>query len=356
MSTMHLDLGLAQTINRATHVTRGFRRIVMVTATGDNRPDRLVADLTDEFSRRGIEVSQLPIEGSEGITVPSSVPAPARKVLKKWSLHRQEKTRQDLGESLDHQSAIIVTDPNRLDEVADLPVAGQADRPVVVLLATDPDKAPDELPQLVDLVVTPNPDTNPWKHLGVPVHSIGVPAAGASPTPGDRPKRVALLGPCTDEELSEALATFDRACQVVPGWSLEVCLDDETRIHSAVAARRDVGIHPARSENTIMNQSELALVLTREEDLASRILDAAGAGLPAIAYADTPAAADILSRSGYPATNMEELASALSQGMADAPLRRIQRESAADVVSDHGSSKIGDAWLDLMFTVGRSRR
>lgn len=233
MSTMHLDLGLAQTINRATHVTRGFRRIVMVTATGDNRPDRLVADLTDEFSRRGIEVSQLPIEGSEGITVPSSVPAPARKVLKKWSLHRQEKTRQDLGESLDHQSAIIVTDPNRLDEVADLPVAGQADRPVVVLLATDPDKAPDELPQLVDLVVTPNPDTNPWKHLGVPVHSIGVPAAGSSPAPGDRPKRVALLGPCTDEELSEALATFDRACQVVPGWSLEVCLDDETRVHSA---------------------------------------------------------------------------------------------------------------------------
>ena len=188
------------------------------------------------------------------------------------------------------------------------------------------------------------------------MHSIGVPAAGASPTPGDRPKRVALLGPCTDEELSEALATFDRACQVVPGWSLEVCLDDETRVHSAVAARRDVGIHPTGSENTIMNQSELALVLTREEDLASRILDAAGAGLPAIAYADTPAAADILSRSGYPATNMEELASALSQGMADAPLRRIQRESAADVVSDHGSSKIGDAWLDLMFTVGRSRR
>lgn len=356
MSTMHLDLGLTQTINRATHVTRGFRRIVMVTATGDNRPDRLVADLADEFSRRGIEVPQLPIEGSKDTTAPSSVPAPARKVLKKWSLHRQEKTRQDLGESLDHQSAIIVTDPSRLDEIADLPVAGQADRPVVVLLATDPDKAPDELPQLVDLVVTPNPDTNPWKHLGVPVHSIGVPAAGASPTPGDRPKRVALLGPCTDEELSEALATFDRACQVVPGWSLEVCLDDETRIHSAVAARRDVGIHPARSENTIMNQSELALVLTREEDLASRILDAAGAGLPAIAYADTPAAADILSRSGYPATNMEELASALSQGMADAPLRRIQRESAADVVSDHGSSKIGDAWLDLMFTVGRSRR
>ena len=253
MSTMHLDLGLAQTINRATHVTRGFRRIVMVTATGDNRPNRLVADLTDEFSRRGIEVSQLPIEESKDTTAPSSVPAPARKVLKKWSLHRQEKARQDLGESLDHQSAIIVTDPSRLDEIADLPVAGQADRPVVVLLVTDPDKAPDELPQLVDLVVTPNPDTNPWKHLGVPVHSIGVPAAGASPTPGDRPKRVALLGPCTDEELSEALATFDRACQVVPGWSLEVCLDDETRIHSAVAARRDVGIHPAGSENTIMS-------------------------------------------------------------------------------------------------------
>ena len=36
MSTMHLDLGLAQTINRATHVTRGFRHIVMVTAAGDN--------------------------------------------------------------------------------------------------------------------------------------------------------------------------------------------------------------------------------------------------------------------------------------------------------------------------------
>ena len=176
MSTMHLDLGLAQTINRATHVTRGFRRIVMVTATGDNRPNRLVADLTDEFSRRGIEVSQLPIEESKDTTAPSSVPAPARKVLKKWSLHRQEKARQDLGESLDHQSAIIVTDPSRLDEIADLPVAGQADRPVVVLLVTDPDKAPDELPQLVDLVVTPNPDTNPWKHLGVPVHSIGVPA------------------------------------------------------------------------------------------------------------------------------------------------------------------------------------
>ena len=348
MSTMHLDLGLAQTINRATHVTRGFRRIVMVTATGDNRPNRLVADLTDEFSRRGIEVSQLPIEESKDTTAPSSVPAPARKVLKKWSLHRQEKARQDLGESLDHQSAIIVTDPSRLDEIADLPVAGQADRPVVVLLVTDPDKAPDELPQLVDLVVTPNPDTNPWKHLGVPVHSIGVPAAGASPTPGDRPKRVALLGPCTDEELSEALATFDHFVNTLP--------DGYQTVIAAVPAPRDVGIHPAGSENTIMNQSELALVLTREEDLASRILDAAGAGLPAIAYADTPAAADILSRSGYPATNMEELASALSQGMADAPLRRIQRESAAEVVSGHGSSKIGDAWLDLMFTVGRSRR
>lgn len=48
MSTMHLDLGLAQTINRATHVTRGFRHIVMVTAAGDDHPDRLVADLSDE--------------------------------------------------------------------------------------------------------------------------------------------------------------------------------------------------------------------------------------------------------------------------------------------------------------------
>lgn len=356
MNTMHLDLGLTQTIQRATHVTRGFRRVVMVTAAGHDRPDRLVADLTDEFSRRGIEVSQLPIEGSEDASAPSSVPAPARKVLRKWSRHRDEKARQALDESLDHQSAIIVTDPSRLDEVADLQVAGQAVRPVVILLATDPDKTPDELPQLVDLVVTPNPDTNPWKHLGVPVHSIGVPATSASPAPGNRPKRVALLGPCTDEELSDALVAFDRACQVVPGWSLEVCLDDETRAHSAVAARRDVGIHPAGSENTVMNQSELALVLTREEDLASRILDAAGAGLPAVAYADTPAAADILSRCGYPAANREELASALSQGMADAPLRRIQRESAAEVVSDHDKSKIGDAWLDLMFSVGRSRR
>ena len=62
---MHLNLGLAKTINRATHVTRGFRRIVMVTAAGEGRPGRLVADLTNEFSRRGIDVSQLPIEGSE---------------------------------------------------------------------------------------------------------------------------------------------------------------------------------------------------------------------------------------------------------------------------------------------------
>ncbi|WCC80113.1 glycosyltransferase family 1 protein [Cutibacterium equinum] len=353
---MHLDLGLSQTIKRATHVTRGFRRIVMVTASGNDRPNRLVTDLADEFSRRGIEVSQLPVDGSQDITATSALPAPARKVFKNWSHRRHEKARQDLKDSLDHQSAIIVTDPRRLDEFADLQDAGRTDRPVVVLLATDPDTALDELPPLVDLVVTPNPPTARWEGLSVPVHSIGVPAAGGSPAPGERPKRVVLLGPCTDEELSDALTTFDRACQVVPGWSLEVCLDDETRAHGVVAARRDVGIHPAGSENIIMNQSELALVLTREEDLASRILDAAGAGLPAVAYADTPAAADILARCGYPATTTDELASALSQGMADAPLRRIQRESVAQVVSDHDSSKIGHAWLDLMFNVQRSRR
>ena len=103
-----------------------------------------------------------------------------------------------------------------------------------------------------------------------------------------------------------------------------------------------------------MNQSELALVVTRKEDQASRILDAASAGLPAVAHADTPAAADILSRCGYLAT--AELSSALAQGMADAPLRRIQRESVAEVLSDHASAKTGNAWLDLMFNVGRSRR
>ncbi|MBZ0241284.1 MAG: glycosyltransferase family 1 protein, partial [Cutibacterium acnes] len=102
----------------------------------------------------------------------------------------------------------------------------------------------------------------------------------------------------------------------------------------------------------VMNQSELALVMTRKEDLASRILDAAGAGLPAAAYADTPAAADILSRCGYPAAG--ELSSALAQGMADAPLRRIQREYVAEVLADHAGAKIGEAWLDLMFNVGRS--
>lgn len=353
MSTMHLDLGLAQTINRATHVTRGFRHIVMVTAAGDDHPDRLVADLSDEFSRRGIKVSQLPI-GPEDVIIASSTPAPARKVLTKWSHHRQEKTRQELDESLDQQSAIIFTDPRRLDEVADLQVANRPERPVVVLLATDPENAPDELPELVDVVVTPNPKTDPWMHLGIPVHSIGVPAAGGNPAPGDRPKRVALLGPCTDEQLADALLAFDRACQVVPGWSLEICLDDESRVHSAVAARRDVGIHPAASENTVMNQSELALVMTRKEDLASRILDAAGAGLPAVSYADTPAAADMLSRCGYPATG--ELSSALAQGMADAPLRRIQQESAAKVLADHAAAKISEAWLDLMFNVVRSRR
>ena len=133
---------------------------------------------------------------------------------------------------------------------------------------------------------------------------------------------------------------------------MEICLDDESRARSAVAARRDVGIHPAGSENTVMNQSELALVMTRKEDLASRILDAAGAGLPAAAYADTPAAADILSRCGYPAAG--ELSSALAQGMADAPLRRIQREYVAEVLADHAGAKIGEAWLDLMFNVGRS--
>ena len=101
-----------------------------------------------------------------------------------------------------------------------------------------------------------------------------------------------------------------------------------------------------------MNQSELALVMTRKEDLASRILDAAGAGLHAAAYADTPAAADILSRCGYPAAG--ELSSALAQGMADAPLRRIQREYVAEVLADHAGAKIGEAWLDLMFNVGRS--
>lgn len=190
MSTMHLDLGLAQTINRATHVTRGFRHIVMVTAAGDDHPDRLVADLSDEFSHRGIKVSQLPI-GPEDVTIASSTPAPARKVLTKWSHHRQEKARQELDESLDQQSAIIFTDPRRLDEVADLQVANRPECPVVVLLATDPDNAPDELPELVDVVVTPNPKTDPWMHLGIPVHSIGVPAAGGNPAPGDRPKRVA---------------------------------------------------------------------------------------------------------------------------------------------------------------------
>ena len=311
ISTMHLDLGLAKTINRATHVTRGFRRIVMVTAAGDDCPNRLVADLTEEFSRRGIEVSQLPLVGAEKPI--SSMATPAHKVLAKWSRHRQENARHELGESLDHQSAIIVADPCRLDEVVDLRGADRSDRPVVVLLATDPDKAP-----------------------------------------GDRPKRIVLLGPYTDEQLADVLVAFDRACQVVPGWSLEVCLDDESRARSAVAARRDVGIYPAGSEETIMNQSELALVVTRKEDQASRILDAASAGLPAVAHADTPAAADILSRCGYLAT--AELSSALAQGMADAPLRRIQRESVAEVLSDHASAKTGNAWLDLMFNVGRSRR
>ena len=346
---MHLNLGLAKTINRATHVTRGFRRIVMVTAAGEGRPGRLVADLTNEFSRRGIDVSQLPIEGSEDTA--SSMPAPAHKVLAKWSRHRQGTARHELGESLDHQCALIVTDPRRLDEIVGL--QAQSDRPVVVLLATDPDDAPDKLPEIVDVVVTPNPQTDPWEHLGVPVHSIGVPATGGGPAPGDRPNRIALLGPCTDEQLADALLAFDHACQVVPGWSLEICLDDESRARSAVAARRDVGIHPAGSENTVMNQSELALVMTRKEDLASRILDAAGAGLPAAAYADTPAAADILSRCGYPAAG--ELSSALAQGMADAPLRRIQREYVAEVLADHAGAKIGEAWLDLMFNVGLSR-
>ena len=288
---MHLNLGLAKTINRATHVTRGFRRIVMVTAAGEGRPGRLVADLTNEFSRRGIDVSQLPIEGSEDTA--SSMPAPAHKVLAKWSRHRQGTARHELGESLDHQCALIVTDPRRLDEI------------------------------------------------------VGLQAQS------DRPNRIALLGPCTDEQLADALLAFDHACQVVPGWSLEICLDDESRARSAVAARRDVGIHPAGSENTVMNQSELALVMTRKEDLASRILDAAGAGLPAAAYADTPAAADILSRCGYPAAG--ELSSALAQGMADAPLRRIQREYVAEVLADHAGAKIGEAWLDLMFNVGLSR-
>ena len=345
---MHLNLGLAKTINRATHVTRGFRRIVMVTAAGEGRPGRLVADLTNEFSRRGIDVSQLPIEGSEDTA--SSMPAPAHKVLAKWSRHRQGTARHELVESLDHQCALIVTDPRRLDEIVGL--QAQSDRPVVVLLATDPDDAPDKLAEIVDVVVTPNPQTEPWEHLGVPVHSIGVPATGGSPAPGDRPNRIALLGPCTDEQLADALLAFDHACQVVPGWSLEICLDDESRARSAVAARRDVGIHPAGSENTVMNQSELAIVMTRKEDLASRILDAAGAGLPAAAYADTPAAADILSRCGYPAAG--ELSSALAQGMADAPLRRIQREYVAEVLADHAGAKIGEAWLDLMFNVGRS--
>ena len=113
---MHLNLGLAKTINRATHVTRGFRRIVMVTAAGEGRPGRLVADLTNEFSRRGIDVSQLPIEGSEDTA--SSMPAPAHKVLAKWSRHRQGTARHELVESLDHQCALIVTDPRRLDAVS----------------------------------------------------------------------------------------------------------------------------------------------------------------------------------------------------------------------------------------------
>lgn len=231
---MHLNLGLAKTINRATHVTRGFRRIVMVTAAGEGRPGRLVADLTNEFSRRGIDVSQLPIEGSEDTA--SSMPAPAHKVLAKWSRHRQGTARHELVESLDHQCALIVTDPRRLDEIVGL--QAQSDRPVVVLLATDPDDAPDKLAEIVDVVVTPNPQTEPWEHLGVPVHSIGVPATGGGPAPGDRPNRIALLGPCTDEQLADALLAFDHACQVVPGWSLEICLDDESRARSAVAAPR----------------------------------------------------------------------------------------------------------------------
>ena len=115
---MHLNLGLAKTINRATHVTRGFRRIVMVTAAGEGRPGRLVADLTNEFSRRGIDVSQLPIEGSEDTA--SSMPAPAHPVLAKWSRHRQGTARHELVESLDHQCALIVTDPRRLDEIVGL--------------------------------------------------------------------------------------------------------------------------------------------------------------------------------------------------------------------------------------------
>ena len=231
---MHLDLGLTKTINRATHVTRGFRRIVMVTAAGEGRPDRLVTDLTNEFSRREIDVSQLPIEGSEDTA--SSMPAPAHKVLAKWSRHRQGTARHELGESLDHQCALIVTDPRRLDEI--IGFQAQSDRPVVVLLATDPDDAPDKLPEIVDVVVTPNPQTDPWEHLGVPVHSIGVPATGGGPAPGDRPNRIALLGPCTDEQLADALLAFDHACHVVPGWSLEICLDDESRARSAVAAPR----------------------------------------------------------------------------------------------------------------------
>ena len=51
-----------------------------------------------------------------------------------------------------------------------------------------------------------------------------------------------------------------------------------------------------------------------------------------------------------------ELSSALAQGMADAPLRRIQQESAAKVLADHAAAKISEAWLDLMFNVVRSRR
>ena len=186
---MHLNLGLAKTINRATHVTRGFRRIVMVTAAGEGRPGRLVADLTNEFSRRGIDVSQLPIEGSEDTA--SSMPAPAHKVLAKWSRHRQGTARHELVESLDHQCALIVTDPRRLDEIVGLQV--QSDRPVVVLLATDPDDAPDKLAEIVDVVVTPNPQTEPWEHLGVPVHSIGVPATGGGPPLATAPTELPYL-------------------------------------------------------------------------------------------------------------------------------------------------------------------
>lgn len=335
---------LSQTLARATHVTRGFRRVVMATADGRAGADRITADLADDFSHRGIDVDWFTPSGWDD--EPEASPRAGGLLSRLSPAHRRAE--EDERDPLDHESAVIATDQRALAAVTGL-VPNPADHPVVVLLLPDSEPDPDPLPDVVDAVVVPSHDTSGLDDVGVPVWSIGVPARRGLEGSPERVRRVVVIGSGEDEDL--ALATFRRACQVVPGWDLDLVTSDghdipDARVHSV----------PPHALATALADDAVALVIAPDRDVASWALDAAAAGTPPVAVAATPAAREILSRCGYPAEDAWGLSDSLARAMADIPLRRVNQDACRTVCEDHSRAVVGDRWLTLMHEVVRNRR